>query len=776
MNFIRLSKRFSWLISLCLMVLAITWAFSAQRHSAQDYQRENQKKFSLNNALTHLKVISEKPHYVGTQAHSNVRKYLVNELRKLGLEVEVFQHLSTAPKSGVATKTQNIITKINGSTKGKALALVSHYDSSTHSSLGASDAGSGVVTILEGIRAFLANGKQPKNDIIIVLTDAEEQGLLGAGAFVNFHPWAKNIGLVLNFEARGSGGSSYMFIETNGGNKKLIQSFSEAGVNIPVANSLIYEIYKLLPNDTDLTMFRELADIDGFNFAFMDDHFDYHTVQDSYQRIDKESLNHQADYLMASLNYFAFEDLTQLKSDENMVYFNFPGLNMVIYPYSWVSPLAFIATLLFFLLTFNGLKQRTLSVKGIVLSFVPLITSLLAAGSIGYFGWQLLLLLFPQYADIAQGYTYNGHWILAGFISMTGAVTLLIYQLFNKRYSSRDLFFAPISLWLIINIAIALKLPGGGFFVIPLYLALACFAVNNVGHLIKSKRIMFTTLLVLPSLVVLTPIIPTFVIGLGLKSLFIGTLLTCLTLLLLVPIFCNYPKGNRLTSGMGLLSLVFLIISAVQSDYTEDRKKPNSVNYIFDLDTNSAFMISYNRTLDEFTRQFFDKKAMTEQWDRSIYPDNDRVKIRHYKATKPLSLQAAKIEVLKDELINNTRTLSLLISPQRATNIIQLASMNTLNISIVSVNGQAYSQGPDVFNKDIYSGFFFKYVLSSPDEKLQIKIIVPKESELSLKVYETSFDLFEQINGIQARSALYMPEPFSINDAIIIGQLVNFNN
>ena len=109
------------------------------------------------------------------------------------------------------------------------MLLLSHYDSNPHSSLGASDAGSGVVTILEGIRVFLASGVKPKNDIIILISDAEELGLLGANAFVNHHPWAKEVGLVLNFEARGSGGPSYMLLETNGGNKQLIKSFQEMG-------------------------------------------------------------------------------------------------------------------------------------------------------------------------------------------------------------------------------------------------------------------------------------------------------------------------------------------------------------------------------------------------------------------------------------------------------------------------------------------------------------------------------------------------------------------
>ena len=135
-------------------------------------------------------------------------------MEALGLETSI-QEGYTAGDWGNLSKAINILARIKGTEDGKALLLLSHYDSSPHSSLGASDAGSGVATILEGIRAFLSEKKQPKNDIIILITDAEELGLNGADLFVNKHPWAKEVGLALNFEARGSGGPSYMLIETN---------------------------------------------------------------------------------------------------------------------------------------------------------------------------------------------------------------------------------------------------------------------------------------------------------------------------------------------------------------------------------------------------------------------------------------------------------------------------------------------------------------------------------------------------------------------------------
>src|SRR5690606_39005360 len=151
--------------------------------------------------------------------HDEVLEYLITQLELLGLETHVQEGFALNEKWNVLAKPKNILARIEGSGSGKALMLLAHYDSAPHSfSYGASDAGSGVVTILEGVRAFLASGKIPENDIIILFSDAEEIGLLGAKLFVSEHPWVNDVGLVVNFEARGSGGPSSMIIETNGGN------------------------------------------------------------------------------------------------------------------------------------------------------------------------------------------------------------------------------------------------------------------------------------------------------------------------------------------------------------------------------------------------------------------------------------------------------------------------------------------------------------------------------------------------------------------------------
>ena len=116
--------------------------------------------YSTKRALEKVKVISQNPHFIGSDNHEKVGDYLVNELKKMGLETQI-QEGTTLSDWGNLTKSKNILARIKGTDSSKALLLLSHYDSAPHSySHGASDDASGIATILEGVRAFLENKRQ----------------------------------------------------------------------------------------------------------------------------------------------------------------------------------------------------------------------------------------------------------------------------------------------------------------------------------------------------------------------------------------------------------------------------------------------------------------------------------------------------------------------------------------------------------------------------------------------------------------------------------------
>jgi hypothetical protein len=758
-------KAFSTLVSVLIILSVIYWSFSDLKPSLPQEKTLSKTAFSINNALNHLKNISKEAHYVGSKEHKAVQGYIVNELKKMNFEVEIQKQTAINKKWFAATTAENIIARLKGTDNGKALLLLTHYDSNPHSSLGASDAGSGVVTILEGIRAFIAKNEVPKNDIIILISDAEELGLLGAQAFIDTHPFVNDVGLVLNFEARGSGGPSYMLMETNGKNSKLLSEFMAAKPNFPAASSLMYSIYKKLPNDTDLTVFRENANINGFNFAFIGDHFDYHTAQDSYARLDKETLLHQADYLTTSLNYFANSNLSDLDSNEDFVYVNFPFIKLATYPFSWVLPLLMIAAILFLVLLFFGFSLNKITLKGAFKGFLPFVISLLLCGGVSFGLWQLLLIIHPQYTDILHGFTYNGYTYISAFVFLNLWLLFKVYKYFLKQEKTTDLLIAPIFIWLIINIFISIYLKGAGFFIIPVFCALLILAIAVFLNLEeKAKRILFT-IISIPTLYIFAPMVKMFPVGLGLKILFVSGIIIALIFGLMIITFYQ-KKSFWMQKTVGYLAFIFFGIATYNSGFSVDRKKPNSLVYIQNSDDKTAYFGTYNTTLDSYTKQIFDKNATKGSLVTAETKSKYNTHFKYHKKTTYKAISSSEITLEIDTIIGDKRFLEIEITPSRKINKLEFTTKNELKIYQFKVNDVLVNDGKLYRVKN---GTFLVYHLGNEDQQVTLSFAINKADNLNVILNEISYDLLSNSNFlITPRTAAMMPMPFVTNDAIII--------
>lgn len=752
------------LASLLVIFFTIYWSFKDMIPS-EEKASENLKEsgFLVDNALYHLRNISKKSHHVGTKEHKEVQKYLVNELKKIGLTPEVQIQSVVNNKWRAGTTVENIVARIKGTQKGKSLLVLSHYDSNPHSSIGASDAGSGIVTILEGIRAFLAKGIKPKNDIIVLFSDAEELGLLGAQAFVECHPWAKDVGLVLNFEARGSGGSSFMLMETNGKNKKLLSEFLNASPNYPAASSLMYSIYKKLPNDTDLTVFRENANINGFNFAFIDDHFDYHTAQDSFERMDKESLLHQADYLVTTLKYFSEADLNDFNSNEDYIYLNFPFVKLLSYPFSWIFPMLIIAIIGLIFLIFIGLKKGKITFSGMLKGFIPLLSSLVLGGGISYFLWKLILINHPKYNDMLHGFTYNGHYYILAFVMLSLWLTLKIYNRFTKEKTA-SLFIAPIVLGIVINILVYQHLQGAGFLIIPVYSSLLILAVLLFMDIKKTNKSLLFAIIGIPSVYIFSPMIELFPIALGLKILFVAAILTILLFSFILPVFHQEGQKNGLQFFVGFATLVLFVMAFYQRDFSVDKKFPNSLVYVQNHDSKEAYWGTYNKNLDAYTKQVFDKDYKEGSISFAEGKSKYNTLFNYHKKAKNIDLKNSIINIEKDTVIENLRHLDIHIQPQRAINKYELICNSSLNIKKLTANNALVNKGKPFTSK----GTLLIYQMGNTDSSLNLSFVLDKNETPNITLNEISYDLLSNPSlNIQPRTEIMMPMPFVTNDAII---------
>lgn len=740
--------------------------YSTDYNSKEEY-------FSTDRAFEHVKAISEEPHYVGTVAHSKVRNYIVNALEKMNLEVQTQQDFCVN-KYGEYTIPENIITKIEGEdAEAKALLLMAHYDSEPHSSFGASDAASGVAAILEATRAFLASGTTPQHDIIICFTDAEELGLLGAQLFVNDHSWAKDVGLVLNFEARGSGGPSNMIVETNHGNFRMIEAFSRSNTVNPLGTSLMYSVYKMLPNDTDSTVFREVGDIPSFFFAFIDEHYDYHTALDTSERLDMQSLAHQGDYAFNLMTHFSQIPLDdKLNSEDDLVYFDLPEIGMIYYPFSWRWVVFALSVVLFLFVLYKGFQKQVFVRKEISTGFLGFLVSLILCFLVGYLGWKLVLTAYPNYSEILQGFPYNGHDYIFAFVCICLSINFLIYRMLNRRLNPHNALVAPLSFWLLICGGITYYLPGGSYFSVVLFFGVISLAYSAF-RIIPNFFVIW--LLSLPLIGFIIPLIQSFPVGLGMGMVSISTVFTSLVFGLLLG-FLGYVPFKRFLAVVFLcLGIAFIINAHVNSGFSKEHPNPNSLVYIQDTDTDEAYFGSYDHSIDNWSRAYFETPTTDE---RIALQSKYSTALKHTAKAPFIDVNSSKYRIEVDSLENGFAQVQLSIQPEEAIERIELYAPKAFNFKSFQVNGK---EADTIHLKDSFKHVFYKRY---SDHLLTYHVVNREElimdftAKLPLpefEVFEISFNLLENNElNIPPRTRTMIPKPFVVNDAIILRKKIKF--
>jgi hypothetical protein len=285
--------------------------------------------------MRHVRAIAARPHPVGSSEQQRVVEYIISELRAVGLEPTIQETMAVGTRYAAAGRVRNVLARIPGTAGAPAVLLMAHHDG-VPAGPGAGDDASGSAVLLETARALRAS--QPlRHDVIVLFTDGEEAGLLGAAAFVREHPWASDVAITINVEARGTKGPSLMF-ETGPGNLDAVRALRRVG-GIR-ATSLSTEVYRRLPNDTDLSE-TALLNRPALNFAFIGGVNRYHTAQDDTTHLDPRSVQDHGDAALALAREFAGAALPRAATPD-AVFFDVPLLGLIVYPVGWALPLALL--------------------------------------------------------------------------------------------------------------------------------------------------------------------------------------------------------------------------------------------------------------------------------------------------------------------------------------------------------------------------------------------------------------------------------------------------
>jgi hypothetical protein len=730
--------------------------------------------FSSGRAMKHLDAIAKAPHPIGSPENTEIRNYILQELTAKGLTPEIKETTVVNPRWGSpfdAGTVHNIIVRLEGTQPTKAVLLMSHYDSVPNGA-GASDDGVGVAAMLETLRALKVESPL-KNDVIFLFSDGEEPGLLGAKAFVDEHPWAKEIGVVLNFEARGNQGPSILF-ETSSHNGRLIREFAKAAPH-PIASSLFYSIYTLLPNDTDLTIFKE-AGFPGVNFAFIDGLIHYHTQSDNLANVSSRSLQHHGENMLALTRHLGNIDISHIQ-EPDAVYFNLINPIFIQYPGQWVIPLSIFVVLLFGGVAGLGLRQKQLTLRGILTGFGVLLLIMASAAIAVTFAWWLISSIHSGYQWIPQGDTYNSSLYTIAFVSLSIAIAAACYSYAEQRTSIDNLTAGAMLWWLILMISTSLYLPGASYlFTWPLLFTLIGFGLLSAERVKKlglAPRLVILSMCAIPGILLLVPTI--YLISIALTVSLSGVIAVLVVLLvgLLIPqlALINIPHRWLLPKSAIGLTIAMILAGGLTAGFDANHPKPNSLFYGLNADTGKAIWASADSQTDEWTAQFLSttpkKDTLTE-----YFPMVSRKFLQSQAPTLPLI--ASKIEILSDGVQDGVRNLHLHITSPRQARILQLSANSDVEIFSASVNDKKIKPTRDRNSQK--QGWGLNY-FALPQKGIDLTLAVKPSSKFKLKVVEQSDGLPEILSKtFKPRSSSMMSTAFAqgVSDSTLVSKLFTF--
>ena len=592
--------------------------------------------------MRHVEQIAQRPHPMGTVDHDRVRDYIAGQLSALGLAPQIQQTTAIGTRYQEAGRVQNILARLPGtSPNGKSVLVMAHYDG-VEAGPAASDDGAGSAALLETLRALRARKPPLAHDIVALFTDGEEAGLLGAAAFVREHPWAKDVGVVLNFEARGTSGRSFMF-ETGSGNLDVARALRSA--RDATAGSVFATIYRILPNDTDLSEVAVL-DLPALNFAFADGVERYHTSHDDVAHLNPGSLQHHGSQMLALARTFGTEPLPRARTGDG-VFFDLPFVGLVVYTQGLELPLTILALVLVGALV---VRDR----RGVVIGALATIVAIVSSGGVGWLVGRML-----------RGPAMWSGLNATAIVLLALSVTALCYSVARRWSTPRGLHVGALVVWMILAFALTLRVPAAGYlFTWPLLFAAAA-ALLTRGRRVGEWATAVVTVLILVGFIYGVSVIMLGVTGAGAIAL---SVLASLVALLLAPLL-EVVAGDARWSGAPWIAgagMVCLAIAALTVHPSADHPLRSALVYAENAESGDAWLGTLGRSTDAWTRDAIGERRPDPipAWTARLSENGDRFTGRRVQRV-PLASPIATL--IGDTLINGVRRVELRVTAPAGT-------------------------------------------------------------------------------------------------------------
>ena len=694
------------------------------------------------------------PHPAGSDAA--MRERVLEEFRKIEYAPSVQQAFACSEYNTCAP-VNNVVARLPGRDPGPATLLAAHYDS-VGAGPGATDDGMGAAAVLEAARALKAD--QPQHDVIFLITDGEEAGLLGAQAFVEEHPWAAEVRAAVNLDARGPGGPVIMLPSSP--NAWLLGIYASV-VKHPATSSMYHTVFPNWRFGTDFNAFQKKG-IPGFNLFVVGNFNHYHTPSDDFEHSSPEDLQTIGETALALVRSLARSGLERA-TQGNAVFLDVFGVKTFWWP---EKPNRILALAVLLLLILEGallVRRARLQARALLR---------LVAGFAAMVGGGFLLVRamrwvpgvagdfpFPWAAKQASGLVML--WA-AGF-----ALTGLIASVIVRRGSFWQTWLGLWTGWAAAALVTSLRAPDGSYlFLLPA--AAACFA-GAPGALRATDAPWSRSLAaLLPAAAAACLWFPVIWFRYNCAGLQFTSSITILSVVLFtatMPVFALTGARWRwsATLGAGAVAVVAGIVLWAAPAFSSGAPQRTNILLHEDMDTGvTRWILSGDTQLPEHFRAAF-PFHFQETSDLPGLPPPLQI------AEAPRqALDAPELVLVEESRDAGHRRVRLRLSSPRGAPNAALFLPGALPVESLSIEGKALPWSPELtIQKALWRRIVFLRGL--PPEGAEIEVTVGSGAPIEALIEEISPGLPPAGTSLsQARSAF--ATPFLDGDAMVITRIV----
>jgi hypothetical protein len=321
-------------------------------------------------------------------------------------------------------------------------------------------------------------------------------------------------------------------------------------------------------------------------------------------------------------------------------------------------------------------------------------------------------------------------------------------------------------LWSVLGVATAFVLPGASYlFIWPLFAAvLGCVLLVRPGTPAEWP----SAVLAIPALVIWPPLIKSFEVALTASSLPIWALLTALLLsLLVVPIQLLGRLRRGITVAAVLVGIGALIRAESMAGFSAARKRPDSLSYLIDTDSATAWWVSFDRTPDVWTAQ-----ALGPNPGRRVF-GNFFLTGRSLLASAPQHVvtDSTSVQVLQRDAVAGGQRVHLHIRRSGQGEEVALYTDLPSVVSDVTVNGRVLTDGVGDRYAPRYQmgppGTVLRYY-GVPEDGVDLWFTLRSAGPVGLHVVTAIEGLPDR--GLPGRPAYLMSKPFVPTDMTITAE------